>query len=72
MTAQVLRSLGSFNGDVQKTSYAGLLKNLLYYKTGNLFKKPISIVIANSEVVLQFLNDLNTQLEYFKIGLTRF
>lgn len=66
LTSQVLKAIGSFRGDVQKSSYAGLLKNLLYYKTGDLFKKPISLKINQSENVIQFLNELMNQLNILK------
>lgn len=62
LSAQALKALGSFRGDVQKTSYVGLLKNLLYYKTGNLFKKPTSMQITQAEQTLQFLNEILNQI----------
>lgn len=72
LTAQVLKGLGSFRGDVQKTSYAGLLKNLLYYKTGDLFKKAVSMKIDQAENILLFLNNLMNQLALLKTDSQEF
>lgn len=66
LTAQILRILGSFRGDVQKSSYIGLLKNLLYLQTGNLFKKPTSIKINKTEASIQFLKEMLQQTEVLK------
>jgi hypothetical protein len=66
LTAQILRVLGAFRGDVQKSSYIGLLKNLLAFKTGNLFKKPTSIKIEQSVNTIQFLKEVLQQTEVIK------
>jgi hypothetical protein len=66
LTAQLLKSLGSYRGDVQKASYLGLVKNLLYYKTGDLYRKPAAMKMDQADLVLQFLNDLAGQIGVIK------
>lgn len=63
LTAQALKLLGAFRGDVQKVSYIGHLNSLLYQLTGNLYKKPQSLNIAQSAEILQFLESLIKQIQ---------